>query len=81
MDELVEVSKKLRARDQSYAAVILDFKLHRVEKAHLDGVTLPRNYQRIRDYYFQHYQKLIGNLEAINPPPQPLTPDTVPESN
>lgn len=69
MDELVEVSKNLRLRDHSYAAVILDFKQRRVEKAHLDGVTVPKEFSRIRDFYHQHYRALIERLEADNLPP------------
>jgi hypothetical protein len=69
MDELVEATKRLRMRDHSYAAVILDFQQRRVEKAHLDGVTVPRDFDRIRDFYYQHYQKLIEQLEAANQPP------------
>lgn len=81
MDELVAVSKKITLNDASSAAVILDFKSRRVEKAHLDGTTLPRDFTRIRDFYAQHYSGIIRNLEAIHPPPAPVTPDTEPVSS
>lgn len=81
MDELVEVTQRLRLRDHSYAAVILDFKVRRVEKAHMDGVTLPREFQRIRDFYHQHYRKLIEQLEADNQPPAVVSLDTASVSN
>lgn len=78
MDELVAVSKKIKMSDAACAAVILDFQCRRVEKAHLDGTTLPRDFTRIRDFYAQHYSGIIRDLEAIHPPPAPVTPDTEP---
>ena len=76
MDELVAVSKKIKLSDAASAAVILDFKSRRVEKAHLDGTTLPRDFTRIRNIYAQHYSGIIQDLEAIHPPPVPVTLDT-----
>jgi len=67
MDELVEVSKKIRDRDWAYAAVILDFKTRQVVQASMDGVTVPRDWNRIRDFYHQHYSRLIEDLEAVYP--------------
>lgn len=81
MDELVAVSKKIKIADAASAAVILDFKSRRVEKAHMDGTTLPRDFNRIRDFYAQHYAGIIKDLEAIYPPPVPVTPDTTPVSS
>lgn len=80
MDELVAVSKKVTLNDASCAAVILDFKLRRVEKAHLDGTTLPRDFDRISGFYAQHYQKIIKELEAMYPPPVCSTVDKDPVS-
>lgn len=81
MDELVEVGKRLKPRDYSYAAVILDFRSKKVEKAHLDGVTLPRDFDRIRNFYHKHYSQLIDNLEAQNQPPELVKSDRVSESD
>lgn len=80
MDELVAVSKKVTLNDAAAAAVILDFKLRRVEKAHLDGTTLPRDFSRIRNFYVQHYDRIIKQLEAIYPPPAAPITDTDPVS-
>lgn len=76
MDELVAVSKKIKMSDATCAAVILDFKQRRVEKAHLDGTTLPRDFDRIRGFYAQHYAGIIQDLEAIYPPLVPAVTDT-----
>lgn len=81
MDELVEMTRRLRSRDWSYAAVILDFKTRRVEKAHLDGATVPKDFNKIRDFYHQHYDKLIEQLEATNEPPNVVNRDKDPVSN
>ena len=81
MDELVAVSKKIKLSDAASAAVILDFKSRRVEKAHLDGTTLPRDFTRIRDFYARHYAGIIRDLEALHPPPVVVTLDTGPVSS
>ena len=80
MDELVAVSKKIKLTDVSCAAVILDYKLRRVEKAHLDGTTVPRDFERISGFYAQHYPSIIKQLEAFHLPPAIPNTDTTPES-
>lgn len=81
MDELVAVSKKIKLSDAACAAVILDYKLRRVEKAHLDGNTVPRDFERISAFYRQHYPSVIKQLEAMHAPPAPVTPDKAPISS
>jgi len=76
MDELVAVSKKIKTSDAQCAAVILDYKLRRVEKAHLDGNSVPRDFERISGFYSQHYPSIIKQLEAMNQPPAQSTTDT-----
>ena len=65
-DEQVEVLRRLRDRELSTAAVILDFRDRQVIKASLAGVSLPRDFQRIRDYYYQHYPAEIDQLEYVH---------------
>ena len=67
MDEVVSVSKKIKLRDSQSSAVILDFKTQQVVQASMDGVTVPRDWNRIRDFYHQHYSRLIEDLEAVYP--------------
>jgi len=67
MDEVVSVSKKIKLRDSQSSAVILDFKTRQVIQASMDGVTVPRDWNRIRDFYHQHYARLIEDLEAVYP--------------
>ena len=47
--------------------MILDFKTRQVLQASMDGVTVPRDWNRIRDFYHQHYARLIEDLEAVYP--------------
>lgn len=62
-DEIVEVSKRLRPRDISQGSVILDFCDRCVIKASVGDQAAPRDFQRIRDYYYQHYREVIDQLE------------------
>ena len=70
MDEVVSVSKKIKLRDSQSSAVILDFKTQQVVQASMDGVTVPRDWTRIRDFYHQHYARLIEDLENFYKPPE-----------
>ena len=64
MDEVVTVAKRTRTRDIQSAAVILDFKLACVVKCSMDGVVVPKDWHRIRDFYHQYYGQIIDDLEA-----------------
>jgi hypothetical protein len=66
MDEVVTVAKRVRTRDIQSAAVILDFKTRTVVKCSMDGVVVPKDWQRIRDFYHQHYSQVIVDLEKRN---------------
>jgi len=63
MDEVVSVSKHTKIRDIQSAAVILDFQTRTVVKCSMDGVVVPKDWQRIRDFYHQHYGQVIDDLE------------------
>lgn len=66
MDEVVEIGRRLRDRDLQSASVILDFLSKAVIKCSMDGVTVPKDWQRIRDFYHQHYAQVIDDLERSN---------------
>ena len=63
MDEVVAVSRRARPRDLQSAAIILDFATRTVVKCSMDGVVAPKDWQRIRDYFYQHYAQIIDDLE------------------
>jgi len=66
IDEQVQVSTKIKERDITTCNVILDFKEKVVEKASIDGTSIPRNWETIVEYYREHYADLIEDLEKSN---------------
>jgi len=66
IDETTAVAKNLRMRDHQTASVILDFKKLVVVKAQLDGATVPKDFNRIVEYYMQHYENIIKRLFEEN---------------
>ena len=46
--------------------VILDFKKLRVEKCSMGGVTVPRDFDRIVQYYMQYYESTMTRLFQEN---------------
>lgn len=66
IDEAMEVSTRLRTRDIQCANVILDFKKLKVEKASMSGVNVPPDFNRIVEYYMQHYENIIKRLFSEN---------------
>lgn len=81
MNEEIAVVRRLCTRDLQTAAVILDFRNLQVVMASLDGQTVPRNFDRICQYYQQHYKSTIDQLLATNKrivdEPGAKNPDTV----
>jgi hypothetical protein len=66
IDEVMAVAKSLKARDHQTANVILDFKTLSVLKCSMSGVTVPRDFNRIVEYYHQHYESTISRLFKEN---------------
>lgn len=62
IDEAMQVARNLKARDIQTASVILDFKKLEVVKASMGGVSVPRDFNRITEYYMQHYRNVIERL-------------------
>ena len=66
IDESTAVSKNLKKSDHQMASVILDFKTLSVIKAHLNGESVPKDFNRIVEYYMKHYENIIKRLFAEN---------------
>ena len=66
IDEAMAVSKNVKTRDLQTASVILDFKKLQVVKCSMNGVTVPKDWDRIVTYYHQHYASTIERLFAEN---------------
>lgn len=66
IDEAMTVARRLRQRDLQTANVILDFKELRVVVASMDGKNVPKDFDRIVQYYMQHYESTITRLLKEN---------------
>jgi len=59
---VMAVAKNLKTRDHSTANVILDFKKLEVVKCSMGGVQVPRDFNKIVEYYMKHYESTITRL-------------------
>lgn len=66
IDETTAVARNLKMRDHQTASVILDFKKLVVVKANLNGETVPKDFNKIVEYYMQHYENIIRRLFEEN---------------
>jgi len=66
IDEATAVARNLKMRDHQTASVILDFKKLQVVKANLNGESVPKDFNRIVEYYMQHYKSTIERLFKEN---------------
>ena len=66
IDESTAVSRNLKMRDHQTASVILDFKKLAVIKAQLNGTSAPKDFNKIVEYYMQHYENIIKRLFEEN---------------
>lgn len=66
MDEVMKVARNLKKTDIQTHQVILDFAKLAVLQASLNGVQVPRDWDRIVGYYHQHYESTITRLFKEN---------------
>ena len=66
IDEVMAVAKTLKTRDHQTANVILDFRTLSVLKCSMGGVQVPRDFNRIVEYYMKHYEATITRLFTEN---------------
>jgi len=66
IDESMAVSKNIKQCDIQTCNIILDFKKLEVVKASMGGSAVPRDFNRIVEYYHQHYASTIERLFAEN---------------
>jgi hypothetical protein len=62
IDESMAVARSLKPRDHQTANVILDFRTLSVLKCSMGGVQVPRDFDRIVEYYMKHYESTITRL-------------------
>ena len=66
IDEAMTVARSLKTRDHQTANVILDFRTLSVLKCSMGGVQVPRDFNRIVEYYMKHYESTITRLFTEN---------------
>jgi len=66
MDEVVSVSSRLKLKDRQTAAVILDFATQSVLQCSMNGTTVPKDWNRIVSFYYQHYAATFDRLAKQN---------------
>jgi hypothetical protein len=74
-DEVMAVATRLKSSDIQTASVILDFKLLQVEKCSMNGVQVPRVWDTVVSYYYQHYANVIERLFNENGHPIDIKAD------
>jgi hypothetical protein len=72
------VAKRLKMSDLQTANVILDFKLLQVERCSMNGVQVPKVWDTVVSYYYQHYANIIERL--FNENGHPINVSATPES-
>jgi hypothetical protein len=66
IDETLALARNLKKKDLQEASVILDFKLQKVEKCTMNGVQVPKVWDTVVSYYYQHYASTIERLFEEN---------------
>ena len=74
------IATKIKTRDHQTVNVILDFKELKVVKAAMNNVTVPKDWDRIVSYYYQHYPATIERLFHENGHPIDIKADAPAES-
>jgi hypothetical protein len=65
-DEVVSVSGKLKRKDRQTAAVVLDFATQSVLQCSMNGTTVPKDWNKIVSFYYQHYAATFDRLAKEN---------------
>ena len=78
IDEAMTIATKIKTRDHQTVNVILDFKELKVIKAAMNNVTVPKDWDRIVGYYYQHYSATIERLFQENGHPVDIKAEIAP---
>lgn len=66
LDECTEVSRRIRPKDLQMCSVILDFQDQKVVIASLNGVVVPKVWERVVEYYRPYYKDIFESLETAH---------------
>ena len=66
IDEAMTVAKNLKKRDLQTANVIMDFKEQKIVLASMEGKVVPKDWDKVVSYYYQHYARTIERMFEEN---------------
>ena len=66
IDEVMTLSKRIKPTDLQTASIILDFSDQVVLKCMIDGKSMPRDWDTIVSYYYEHYKSIMERLFKEN---------------
>ncbi len=66
IDEQMQLARNIKRRDLQTGNVILDFRELKVVKSSMSGQQVPKDFDRIVAYYYQHYANTIDRLLKEN---------------
>ena len=66
IDEVMSLSNRVKSNDLQTASVILDFRDQVVLKCVIDGKSMPKEWDTIVSYYYEHYKAIMERLFKEN---------------
>ena len=66
IDEVMSLSNRVKPKDLQTASVILDFRDQVVLKCVIDGKSMPKEWDTIVSYYYEHYKAIMERLFTEN---------------
>ena len=66
IDEVMTVSNRIKPKDLQTASIILDFRDQVVLKCTVDGKSMPKEWDTIVAYYYEHYKAIMERLFKEN---------------
>ena len=66
IDEVMSLSNRVKSKDLETASIILDFQDQVVLKCVIDGKSMPKEWDTIVSYYYEHYKAIMERLFKEN---------------
>ena len=66
IDEQVVVAKRVKESDMNTCNLIMDFQTRKLDKCVVEGRSLPKDWNKMYDYYKRIYPTLIDQLDKNN---------------
>jgi len=77
IDEVMTLATKVRSKDWQTVNVMLDFQEQKVLKCSVRDTNVPKEWDRVVGYYYQHYPATFERLFQENGHEIPAPPQTV----